>query len=117
MVWIRHPSGEQTTIKNGQALGPESPLETDENGHAEVDEEERADLLATLDPNVETLSSPPETDDGPEEFDAESFVDRTPMSEVVEDLETGDYDDHLDEIEATADRVGVQDAIDERRDA
>lgn len=52
-----------------------------------------------------------------EDFDAADFVDRTPMSEVVEDIETGLYDDHLDAIEAEADRVGVQEAVDARREA
>lgn len=57
----------------------------------------------------------PESEDD-SEFDAEAFAGRTPMSKVVDDLETGEYDDHLDAIEAAADRVGVQDAIDERRE-
>lgn len=113
MVWIRHESGEKTVIKNAQALGPESPLETDADGYAEVDDAEAADLLATLDPNVQVVAAP--EDDGT--FEAEAFVDRTPMSEVIEDLETGDYDGHLDAIEAAADRKGVQTAIDERREA
>lgn len=121
MVWIRHASHGQTVIKNSQALGPESPLETDADGYAQVADEAAAELLATLDPNVE-LASAPAPDDEPgnedsadDEFDAEAFVDRTPMSDVIDDLESGAYDEHLDAIEAAAERVGVQDAIDARR--
>jgi hypothetical protein len=59
-----------------------------------------------------------ETDDetGDEEhtFDAAAFVDRTPMADVVEDIESGEVDAHLEEIAATADRVGVQDAVETR---
>jgi len=113
MVWIRHESGEQTVIKNGQALGPESPLETDEAGLAEVEDEDRAALLTTLDPNV-VRTSEPDTDD--DEFDAAEFVDRTPMDDVVGDIESGDVDDHLEAIKEAADREGVQDAVSERRE-
>lgn len=53
-------------------------------------------------------------------FDAEAFVDRTPMAEVIEDIERGEFDDHLDAIEAAEadnrDRVGVADAIADRRE-
>jgi hypothetical protein len=113
MVWIHHESGEQTVIKNGQALGPESPLETDEAGYAEVEDEDRAALLTTLDPNV-VRTSEPDTDD--DEFDAETFADRTPMDDVVDDIESGDVDDHLEAIKEAADREGVQDAVSERRE-
>jgi hypothetical protein len=113
MVWIHHESGEQTVIKNGQALGPESPLETDEAGYAEVEDEDRAALLTTLDPNV-VRTSEPDTDD--DEFDAAEFVDRTPMDVVIDDIESGDVDDHLEAIKEAADREGVQDAVSERRE-
>lgn len=57
-----------------------------------------------------------EADVDDSDFDAAVFVARTPMEDVVEDIESGDYDEHLDEIEEAADRQGVQDAIAERRD-
>jgi len=113
MVWIRHESGEQTVIKNGQALGPESPLETDEAGYAEVEDEDRAALLTTLDPNV-VRTSEPDTDD--DQFDAAVFVDRTPMDDVIADIESGDVDDHLEALEDEASRDGVLEAIAERRE-
>lgn len=103
-------------------LGPESPLAF-EDGHALVEDEDSADRLVRSRPPIEYAGSggnggDPSYFDGAtdedEEFDAEAFVDRTPMSDVVADIESGDYDDHLDAIEAAADRVGVQDAIDAR---
>lgn len=106
MAWIRHESGEQTVIKNSQALGPESPLETDDDGYGEVEDDGAAELLATLDPQVETVSEPDR-----DEFDAAAFVDRTPMSDVVEDIKSGDHDNRLDAIEAAAERKGVQAAV------
>lgn len=37
--------------------------------------------------------------------------------EVADALETGEYDDRLDDIEERATRSGVQDAVEDRRDA
>lgn len=54
-----------------------------------------------------------ETDDA---FDAESFLDRIPMTTVVEDIESGEADEHLDALAEQADRQGVQDAISDRQD-
>lgn len=48
-------------------------------------------------------------------FDAEAFADRTPMDDVIEDIEAGEADEHLDAVAEAADRVGVQDAVGERR--
>lgn len=56
----------------------------------------------------------------PEDFDAVAFVDRTPMGDVIADLESGAYDTYLDAIEAAEaehrDRDGVADAIADRRE-
>lgn len=112
MVRLAHDSGEAVTVDSRQALGDESPLEFDEDGYAEVDDEEAAELCAALhrDIRVEPAFS------GADEFDAEAFVDRTPMDDVVADLESGDYDDNLEAIEESADRQGVLEAIDQRRE-
>ncbi len=59
-----------------------------------------------------------EVDDEDEErdgFDAEAFVDRTPVDDVVEDIEAGDVDDHLEAIDEAAERVTVGDAVGQRR--
>lgn len=112
MPWIRHDSHEQTTIKNRQALGAESPLETDDDGFAEVEDGDAAELLAALDTHVTFNPARAER----EQFDAAAFVDRTPMDAVISDIESGEYDEHLNAIEDEASREGVQDAIDRRRE-
>lgn len=53
--------------------------------------------------------------------DPRAFVDRTPMQKVIADIETGDYDSHLDAIEAAEKersnpRTGVLDAMEDRRE-
>lgn len=64
----------------------------------------------------ETESDEEAADDvGVDEFDAGSFVDRTPMEDVVEDIRAGEADGHLDAVQAAASRVGVEDAVGERR--
>jgi hypothetical protein len=54
----------------------------------------------------------PESDD---EFDLESFLGRTPVDDVADDIHAGEVDEHLDAIDEAADRVTVRDAIGERR--
>lgn len=92
MTWIRHASGEQTVIKNGQALGPESPLETDDDGYARVEDDDAASLLATLDPNVDVVSQPPEGDDEP----AVESPPVDPSDLTVDELEAALEDDDYD---------------------
>lgn len=109
MAWIRHDSHGETTIKCRQALGSASPLATDAEGYAEVVDEETATTLAALDAHVQVADGPPA------EFDAADFVDRTPMEDVITDIEAGDADGHLDAVEAEASRQGVREAIEARR--
>jgi len=103
-----------------------------DDGVAVVDDEARAEAIADRYTGIEYPESDVDatgdddsaTDDDQEEeeegFDATDFVDRTPMDDVVKDLESGDYDIHLDAIEAAEadnrDRQGVADAIQERRE-
>ncbi|WP_255170104.1 hypothetical protein [Natrononativus amylolyticus] len=51
--------------------------------------------------------------------DSTAFVDRTPMTDIIDDIAAGDADDHLDAIETAErngrDRNGVVNAIEERR--
>ena len=58
--------------------------------------------------------SDPDVEDG-DDFDAAAFADRTPMGDVVADIESGGYDEHLEAIAAAEsegrDRQGVSDAI------
>lgn len=57
-----------------------------------------------------------EDDTDAEAFDVDAFLDRTPMADVVDDIAAGDADGHLDAVASAADRKGVQDAVDDRRD-
>jgi hypothetical protein len=64
--------------------------------------------------------TPPDDGDGDGDgvetaFDAEAFVDRTPMEAVIDDIHAGEADGHLDAVYDAADRVGVTDAVGERR--
>jgi|AntDeeMetageno51_2_1112566.scaffolds.fasta_scaffold08015_3 hypothetical protein len=97
-----------------------------EDGEAIAEDRETARALARRHTHVHIIGAVQEADsddavddddEGAEEFDASEFVDRTPMSDVVEDLESGDYDDHLDAIDEVAEREGVKDAVDARREA
>jgi len=121
MRYLIHDSGEATTLKNGQILGDESPVEFDEDGRAGPLEDDIAEKLAAMDRHVE-LGERVRPDQGEDadsseaQFDAAEFVDRTPMEDVIGDIESGDYDEHLDAIEEEASRDGVEDAVDERRE-
>lgn len=129
MVQIAHDSGEQTIIKCQQALGDESPLETDENGRAHVSDLETAEQLAALDRHVTVepaATSPGDQEDESPSIpldEAESITEALPtltVSVIEEIVETGDVDDELDELERLEadgkDRKGVYEAIDNRRD-
>jgi len=107
-------------------VGTESPLEFDSEGYAVVEDDEAATRLVSSRPPVEYAEVDPsevgaddDEEDEDEEFDAEAFVDRTPVSDVVDDIESGEYDDRLDEIlvaeQENRDRKTVQDAVEERR--
>jgi hypothetical protein len=94
-----------------------------DDGVATVPDEARAEAIAGRYPAIEYPAADTESDeddDGDDAFDAVSFVDRTPMDDVVEDIESGDYDAHLDAIAAAEadgrDREGVADAVDARRE-
>jgi len=118
-MFLKHDSGGPAELHNQQVLGEDSPLEFDEDGYAEVGDPVVAEKLLAMHRHIERGGHGPETDgaeepDAEEDFDAEAFVDRTPMEDVVADIESGDYDEHLEAIESAADRQGVQDAIDER---
>jgi len=129
MAYIRHDSHGETVIKSGQILGEASPLETDSDGYAEVEDEETATRLAAVHRHVTAASPRPDTSDAADEddadgaddeFDATAFVDRTPVSEVADEIASGEFDAHLDAIEAAEEdsrgRMTVYDAIANRRE-
>lgn len=118
MRYIRSEADDPTAIKNAQVLGDQSPLEFDDQGRAGPLEDDLAERVVAMDAHL-TLGRPvrdgDDETDSDADVDAEAFVDRTPMEDVVADIDSGEYDAHLDAIEAAATREGVQDAIDERR--
>ena len=56
-----------------------------------------------------------------DQFNAQAFVERTPQRDIRSDLDSGEYDAHLDAIleaeEAHKGRQGVHEAVEERRSA
>lgn len=119
MVRLVLDDGGPAELKCRQALGDNSPLAFDENGHAYLDDQDDAELIAALHKHVSVEPAAPGPEDVQEEksdeFNPGAFVDRTPMGDVIDDVESGEYDAHLDEIEAEADRQGVLDAVTERQ--
>jgi hypothetical protein len=94
---------------------PETTVQADEvaddgedGGNASSDTD-----VTDEDPQADAVSESKPEDS--EQFDASEFVDRTPMTSVIEDIESGDYDEHLDEIESEANRAGVLNALEDRR--
>lgn len=80
-----------------------------------------SELAAAIDksfPALTLVEVPDEedTDESDSQFDAESFLGRVPMTDVIEDIESGEADEHLDTLAEQADRQGVQDAIADRQD-
>ncbi|WP_042662568.1 hypothetical protein [Haloferax sp. ATB1] len=124
MPYLKHSSGGPVELRNSQILGKDSPLEFDEDGYAFVDDPMVASKLLAMHRHIERGGDGPEDADtdaasgDPEAFDAEAFVDRTPMSDVIDDIESGEFDDHLGAIEVAEsdgrDRDGVHSAIDAR---
>lgn len=82
----------------------EEPTDAEEaDGGEEVDDVDEDDADGDADDAEET--------DG---FDVGAFLDRN-VDPVADDIRDGEVDDHLDAVSEAADRVGVQDAIGERR--
>lgn len=136
MRYLYHASDEEAVFRNAQVLGSEDPvLEFNSEGrsvrplkeevaeqlsamHRHVALAERVhDANTTSDGAKDTAGEDTESDreNSSKAFDAEEFVDRTPMSEVVDDIENGEADGHLNAVEAEASRQGVLDAVDSRR--
>jgi hypothetical protein len=69
--------------------------------------------------DFEIVDAGNESDDAVAAGDAEEFVDRTPVSDVADDIEAGTVDEVLNEVEAAEsanrDRSTVHDAIEARR--
>jgi len=78
--------------------------------------EERDDFALVDAGDEEADSDDDQADDaGDDGFDATAFLDRTPVDDVVDDIEAGEADDHLDAVAEAAERVTVEDAVGQRR--
>jgi len=93
--------------------GPQDPSADDE---ADSESRDSGDEAAAPDgDNSDDEAGGDSDDDDDDTFNVESFLDRTPVDVVVEDIEQGQVDDHLDTVEAAADRVTVERAVDDRQ--
>ena len=117
MPYLKHESGGAGELRNSQILGDRSPLEFDMDGYVFVEDPDVAKKLLAMHRHIERGGHRPETSsDEADQFDAAVFVGRTPMDDVIADIESGDYDDHLEALEDEASRDGVLEAIAERRE-
>jgi hypothetical protein len=122
---VHHERRPEYTGELSLGAAPDGVLEFTD-GVATVEAEARAEAIAdryaaiTYDGSTADSGTSEDTVDSDDAFDPAAFVDRTPMDDVIADIESGDYDAHLDAIEAAEaegrDRDGVADAIDERRE-
>jgi len=64
------------------------------------------------DGDADTDDEQADTDSG---FDAETFVDRTPVADVVDDIEAGKADGHLDAVADADGRATTQKAVEDRK--
>ena len=130
-MWLKHESGEATEVRNSQVLGDDSPLEFDENGFAEIDDE-RGRKLLTMHRHIERgghgpASAADDADDADDadvdEVDGESgTLPFNPEENTIDELEQklADVDDDeavraLKNLEAEQQaRSGAEDVFDER---
>jgi len=121
MVRVRYRGGHSFVHNEHGRLEEGDVVEIGEYTYAQFDQ-----MFVPVDDEADhTEADASETDESEshesaaDDFDAESFVDRTPMADVVGDIESGDYDAHLDAIARAEtegrDRNGVADAIAARR--
>ncbi|QRY26364.1 MULTISPECIES: hypothetical protein [Halobacterium] len=73
--------------------------------------EERGDFRLVDDQDVDDAGAGDDTGSG---FDLEEFLDKD-AKEIVEDVEAGEADNHLDAVAGATEYVTVEDAIGERR--
>lgn len=79
---------------------------------SDVDREVAERLVEAFDP----LYIEEDTDDDSDADEIDDLLAGT-VEDVRDALESGDYDDQLDEVEDGADRAGVENAVDDRREA
>lgn len=89
-------------------------FEVDSDREDDADPVERAfsDLVEPADADEDDTEED-DADEGPPD-EVANLLDGT-VADVEEALESGDYDEYLDDIEEYAERAGVQDAVEDRR--
>jgi hypothetical protein len=88
-----------------------------QDGSADADTDGESPDSDTSGDGVDADDNGVDTDTDDDDFDVNGFLDRTPVEDVVDDIEAGQADDHLAAVAKTADRVTVERAVDDRQDA
>lgn len=104
----------------GVSFEPGDEREVDQELAAYLSDHDAFEVTVEKEPTPDDVDDveedePDSDDDQVEAFDAAAFVDRSPMDGVIEDIQAGEVDEHLDAVAEAADRVGVEDAVGERR--
>jgi hypothetical protein len=98
MAYIRHDSHDETTISNRQALGEDSPIETDGDGYAEVADDDTATLVAAMDSHI-SLEGPGDTgesdDSAGDDLEAKSYDDLRALASEYDDIDGRQSRDEL----------------------
>lgn len=112
-----------------EVTGPDGTVDVDDpdvveqylaRGFERVDQDDDTDQDRS--DGDDAPSETPDDDDEPQgedvedAFDVDAFLDRTPVSDVADDIASGMVDPHLDAIQDAADRVTVEDAVADRRE-
>lgn len=130
-TWLYLDLEDEREVFAEQIVGAaNTPLSFTDGGYLELEDDDLAEELALRKRHIHVAANHPDADsseastsdegadgDADEAFDPFEFVDRTPMDDIIEDLQSGEYDDRLDAIEDAADRQGVLNTIDERRES
>lgn len=121
-MWLKHESGESAELRNSQVLGDDSPLEFDEDGYAEVDDQ-RGEKLLTMHRHIERGGHGPPGAEDDDDVNGESdgwpfYPEEKTINEIEE--EVADIDDpelvrDLAMLEREGrDRSGAEDVFDDR---
>jgi hypothetical protein len=100
MAYIRHDSHDETTISNRQALGEDSPIETDGDGYAEVADDDTATLVAAMDSHI-SVETPSDTgedegyDPAGDDLEAKSYDDLRALASEYDDIDGRQSRDEL----------------------
>lgn len=104
--------------------GPDGTVDVDDSdvveqyldrGFERVDDDQDGSDTASDGGGTPSEGAEPQGEDVEDGFDVGAFLDRTPVSDVADDIADGQADKHLAEIESEASRTTVQDAVDDRR--